>query len=169
MKVWPQHIYQACPRMSTKMSQRSYGLVPYVARLLLSAKINEKNMRKLACFIIIFPILSFANDMPVKTELAVLLEESIKESGLSINVVNITEKSININRIEGIDVCAPAAKNNVQALQKIFTKHKDFRMTISIYGVYVKTKSGKMKFLDGKNPKIKSKLGKCKYLYVSVY
>jgi len=126
-------------------------------------------MKKLAYLIIVFPFLSLANDIPVKTELAILLEESVKESGLNINVVNMTENSININRISGIDVCEPEAKDNVLALQKIFSKHKNFRMTISTYGVYVKTKSGETKFLDGNNSKIKSKLGKCKYLYVSVY
>ena len=112
-----------------------------------------------------------AEGIPVKETLAQLVEEAARTTGLSFNIPpdHMTETSINISTIENVSVCDASAKENVISLQKVFSQNKNIRQTISIYGVYQKSRDGKLKYLPGDSPKVKELIGECKYLYVSVW
>ena len=115
------------------------------------------------------PCVAYAQDIRVKETLAGLIEDTVDQTGYSINIPpnEMSEKSVNINRINGISVCDPEIKQNVIELQKAFAKDQRLHQTISSYGVYLNSK-GSIKYLSGDNPKIKKLIGECKYLYVSV-
>ena len=114
---------------------------------------------------------AFAQGVPVKESLAQLIEEAAIATNLSFNIPpdHMTETSINISSIGGASVCDPKQRENVISLQKEFIKHANFHQTISIYGVYVNSRDGKLKFLPGDSPEAKKLIGECKYLYVSVW
>lgn len=121
--------------------------------------------------LLLLPCVVLAQGIPVKSTLAELVEDAARQTGLSINVppAHMTETTININTIEGINVCDPKARKNVIALQKAFSEHKNLRQTISVYGIYVRSRDGQIKYLPGDSPKVKDFIGECKYLYVSVW
>lgn len=125
--------------------------------------------RTLILFLI--PMVALAQGTPVKETLAQMVEEAAKETGLGFNIPpdHMTETSINISTIEGMSVCDVEAKEKVISLQKAFSKSMNLRQTTSIYGVYVRSRDGELKYLPGDSPKVKELIGECKYLYVSVW
>lgn len=124
-----------------------------------------------ALLLFLIPLTVLAQGIPVKESLAQLIEVAAKTTGLSFNVPpdHMTETSINISTIEGVSVCDPSAKKNVINLQRAFAQDSSLRQTISIYGVYSRSRDGELKFLPGDSPEIKKLIGECKYLYVSVW
>jgi hypothetical protein len=122
-------------------------------------------------FLLLLCFAAFAQDISVKSSLADLIESAVKSVGVSINIppADMTETSINISTINGINVCDPSVKTEVIALQNEFSKSTDLRLTVSIYGVYTKSREGELKFSSGDSLEIKKLVGECKYLYVSVW
>ena len=110
----------------------------------------------------------FPEGIPVKETLARMVEEVVAEVGYDINIPEMTRTSININKIDGLDVCAPEAREKVISLQTAFSKHKDIYRNYSIYAVYVRDEDGGVHYLPGDSPKVKELIGDCNYVYTSV-
>jgi len=122
-------------------------------------------------FLLLFSVTTFAQDIVVKSSLADLVESAIKSVKVSVNIppANMTETSININKINGVSICDPGVKNEVIALQNEFSKSQSLRATISNYGAYTRSREGELKYLSSDSPEFKKLISECKNLYVSVW
>lgn len=101
-----------------------------------------------------------------------MVKEVVARSGMenvSVSPNSMTPTSINIDKIDGVGLCDPKIKPQVEKLAKLFSKHRHIRNVISSYGVYVKKKNGKVTYLPGTATQVQHLVGDCKNLYVSVY
>ena len=75
-------------------------------------------------------LLSFAasptsgQGIPVKDDLAAMVEEVVAATGLSINISEQTRTSVSINEVNGRSVCAAKALADVKKLQSAFNGHR---------------------------------------------
>ena len=76
-------------------------------------------MNRLAIFLVFFaPAWAAAGESPVvDTRLAHIIESAAITAGFDINVSQSTHESVNINTVNGKDVCDPAAIDNVRKFQ----------------------------------------------------
>lgn len=118
---------------------------------------------------IFFTGVSVAKDIPVKDELATMLEDIIVEVGFSVNISGMTETTVNINKINGVDVCDKEIKFEVLELQDAFNQHPNIRKTISTYSAYFKKEDGSVVRTDRSSSKFVELVGDCKLLYVAVF
>ena len=121
-------------------------------------------------FLFLVSLQTFAQDIPVKKSLAGLLESAVTKSGIKINIVPdlMTPTSVNINMVNGIDVCNPNAKDMIIKLQNALLEHPDSYQIISIYGAYLRTSESNFKVLPEGSDELLKLLGECKNLYVRV-
>ena len=126
-------------------------------------------MKKLL-LLLLFSSPVFAQGIAVKASLADLIEYGVSESGVSINVIPnlMTPSSININKVNGHDVCSAKGKEYVMSLQGALLKHSNLHSVLSVYGAYVRADENNFKHLPGGTDDLVKLLGKCRYLYVSV-
>ena len=110
----------------------------------------------------------YADDIPVKNELASAIENAVKITGISINVSKLTPNDANINKVDGISVCAPEAKTKVVALQNALLKQTGVYRVYTTYAVYIRNDAGTFNYLPSDDPKVKDLIGQCKDIYVSV-
>lgn len=110
----------------------------------------------------------YADDIPVKAELASALENAVKSTGSKVNISKLTPTDANINTIDGMNVCDPQAKNRVIAFQNALLQQPHVFRVYSIYFVDVRVDDGTFKQLTGDDPTVKALMGKCKDIYVSV-
>ena len=129
-----------------------------------------ENRMKKYLLLLFFSAHVFAQDVAVKTSLADLIEYGVKESGVKINVIPdlMTPTSLNINKVNGLDVCDTEAKKHVISLQSALLKHKNAHSILSVYGAYLRTNESDFKYLPEGSPELVKLLGKCRNLYVSV-
>ena len=112
----------------------------------------------------------FAQGVPVQASLAELIEYGVSESGVSINVITdlMTPTSININKVNGHDVCSAEGKGYVVSLQNALLKHSNLHSVLSVYGAYVRVDENNFKHLPEGSDELVKVLDKCHNLYVSV-
>jgi hypothetical protein len=69
-------------------------------------------------------------DKPMRADLAKMLEEVVAKTHVTINISGSTELSVNINEVNGRNVCAPEARPDVERLQRGFDAHKSIYRNI---------------------------------------
>jgi hypothetical protein len=85
---------------------------------------------------------SAAQSKPVNTRLAEMVEQVVSRSGVSINVSQMDATSVNINRVNGKDVCSPEAEKDVRVLQAAFIEHPNIYQSYSIYLISITKPDG---------------------------
>ncbi len=138
--------------------------------------LGRKNMKTLCSLLILFYTAAFvlsspsyAQDQKVKTELADMMEAVVKETGLNINISETNYLSVNINKVNGRNVCSPEAKDDVVRLQEAFNKHPNIYKNIGPYLVSFTYKDGTRKFGDIVELRKQGKLPDCTNIMVSVH
>ena len=111
----------------------------------------------------------YGQDQKVKLELADMIETVVKETGLSINISETNFTSVNINKINGRNVCSKEAKDDVVALQQAFNKHPNIYKNIGPYLVSFSYKDGTRKIGDIAELRKQGKLPGCTNIMVSVH
>ena len=111
----------------------------------------------------------YGQDQKVKSELADMIEAVVKETGLSINISETNFTSVNINKINGRNVCSKEAKDDVVALQQAFNKHPNIYKNIGPYLVSFSYKDGTRKIGDIAELRKQGKLPGCTNIMVSVH
>jgi len=112
---------------------------------------------------------SYAEDQKVKNELADLIEAVVKDTGLNINISETNYLSVNINMVNGRNVCSPEAKKDVVRLQEAFNKHPNIYKNIGPYLVSFTYKDGTRKVGDIVELRKQGKLPGCTNIMVSVH
>ena len=100
-------------------------------------------MKKYLLFLLL-PFNVSAQDFYVQDNLADMVEDVIRTTNLKINIPDMAAKYVRINQVDGIDVCAPEAKEKVLTLQTAFNKHPNMFRTKSHHGVYSRQANGKV-------------------------
>lgn len=112
---------------------------------------------------------SFAQDQKVKTELAEMIEAVVKETGLNINISETNYASVNINKVNGRNVCSSEAKDDVVRLQEAFNRQVNIYKNIGPYLVTFTYKDGTRKVGDIAELRKQGKLPACTNIMVSVH
>ncbi len=115
-----------------------------------------------------------AEDRPVNSRLADMVEQVVAKTKFSVNIRDMDDYSININKINGRSVCAPEAAEDVKVLQAAFNEHPNIYRNYSIYLISITGRDGirKVSNFATIKEKIKEKgvlKGDCISLYVSVH
>ena len=117
----------------------------------------------------ITPTPSSAQYRPVYAELATMVEEVVAETGISINISESTPTSVNINQVNGRDVCSAEARADVERLQHVFDVHSNIHMNIGPALITITDRTGK-KFSGDRRKLEKEGIFKgCSNIYVSVH
>jgi hypothetical protein len=111
----------------------------------------------------------YAQDQKVKTELADMIEAVVKETGININISETTYFSVNINKVNGRNVCSSEAKDDVLKLQEAFNRHPNIYKNIGPYLVSFTYKDGTRKVGDVAELRRQGKLPDCTNIIVSVH
>lgn len=107
-------------------------------------------------------------DIKVDFALANMIEEVVRKTKFSINISDMTRKTINIDKIDGLDVCDPKAKEKVLSLQKAFNEHPNIYRNYSFYGVWVKKPNGQFNYVSGDSAEYKKLINNCRNVYIAV-
>lgn len=113
--------------------------------------------------LILLPFSVSAQDFYVQAELADMVEDVVRTTNLKINIPDMATKYIQISQIDGMDVCAPEAKQKVINLQTAFNKHPNMLRTKSIHGTYYRKANGMVSYAP-----FKPSNNKCEYITVTV-
>lgn len=84
-----------------------------------------------------------AQNQAVDARLAEMVEEVVAKTGLSVNVSRVEMTSVNIDRINGRDVCASEAAGDVKRLQAAFIEHPNIHESFSIYMISITKPDGR--------------------------
>jgi hypothetical protein len=112
---------------------------------------------------------AYAQDQKVKTELADMIEAVVKETGLNINISETNNLSVNINKVNGRNVCSLEAKDDVVRLQEAFNRHPNIYKNIGPYLVSFTYKDGTKKVGNIAELRNQGKLPACTNILVSVH
>ena len=111
----------------------------------------------------------YAQDQKVKTELADMIETVVKETGLNINISETNYLSVNIDKVNGHNVCSSEAKDDVERLQEAFNRHPNIYKNIGPYLVSFTYKDGTRKLGDLTELRKQGRLPPCTNILVSVH
>jgi len=109
------------------------------------------------------------SDRAVRADLADMIEQVVKKTGLSINIGHSTSTSVNIDKVSGHNVCSPEARADVEALQRAFDAHKSIYRIIGPTLISITDRNGKKTYGDRKKLEAQGVLKGCTDLYVSVH
>ena len=98
-----------------------------------------------------------------------MIEEVAKETGFSINISETNYISVNINKVNGRNVCSNEAKDDVVKLQQAFNRHPNIYRNIGPYLVSFTYKDGSKKVGDIAELRKQGKLPGCTNIMVSVH
>lgn len=104
----------------------------------------------------------------VDTRLAKIVEGAVAATGLNINVSHSTHYSLNINKINGKDVCAPAAKSEVKQLQDALNGQPGIKENYGPVYYSLTSPDGTRKMLSPEQLKKQGIFKGCTDIYVSV-
>ncbi len=129
----------------------------------------RKSMKKIFLLLLFIPFSLNAESIPVKDSLASLIESAVVETNFDVNISIETKDTIEIDKINGIGVCDPAAKNYVLKLQKAIISNIRTKRVFSMYGAYIRdSTNGKVRYLNTSSPKFSKIIKGCINLYVRV-
>ncbi len=132
-------------------------------------KLLNKLLVLLSCATLLLGSLAYAADQKVKTELADMIEAVVKETGLNINISDTDYLSVNINEVNGRNVCSKEAKDDVVKLQEAFNRNPNIYKNIGPYLVSFTYEDGSRKFGDIAKLRKQGKLPNCTNIMVSVH
>lgn len=112
---------------------------------------------------------TYAQDQKVNNELADMIETVVKQTGLNINISETNYFSVNINKVNGRNVCSLEAKAEVVRLQEAFNRHPNIYKNIGPYLVSFTYKDGTRKIGDIAELRKQGKLPACTNIMVSVH
>ncbi len=139
-----------------RLTVKSIGIVP-------------RSIKKIVLLLVFIPFTLRAENIPVKESLANLIESAVVKTNFDINISRQTSSSLEIDKINGIGVCEPAAKDHVIRLQKTLIRNVSAKQVFSMYGAYIRSSTdGKVLYLDGSSPKFRKIIKGCINLYVRV-
>ena len=124
--------------------------------------------RLIATFLFLSSAFAFAGESPlVDARLAEIVEGAVKATGFSINISESTEYSVNINTINGRNVCDKEAAGDVKRFQDAVGEQPNVRNN---YGpaYYSVTRDGTRKVLSPEQLIKQGVLKGCTNIYVSV-
>ena len=116
-------------------------------------------------FLILLPLAAQANDFYVQDEIADMVEDVVHSTLLKINISDMRNKYIYIDRIDGMDVCAREARHKVMQLQAAFSQHPNLFRTRSVHAVYLRQDNGKVSFTP---LNLTTRPASCEHLTVSI-
>lgn len=126
-------------------------------------------MKIILVILTILPSATFADNVPIKESLAKLIENAVLETNLSINVVSQTESSVNINKINGVNVCMPEIKSQVLMLQKALFSNVNARRVYSMYEIDIRlSPKGKILHLNNSSSEFRKIIKGCINVYVAI-
>jgi hypothetical protein len=109
------------------------------------------------------------SDKPVRADLAKMVEEVVAKTHVTINISGSTELSVNINEVNGRNVCAPEARSDVERLQRAFDAHKSIYRNIGPALISITDASGKKTYGDRQKLEAQGVLKGCTNILVSVH
>ena len=109
-----------------------------------------------------------ASSPVVDTRLAKIVEGAVSATGLGINISHSTRYSLNINKINGQDVCAPASKSEVRQLQNALNNQPGIKENYGPAYYSLTSTDGTHKILSPEQLKEQGILNACTNIYVSV-
>ena len=98
-----------------------------------------------------------------------MIEAVAKETNFRINISEMNFTSVNINKINGRNVCSKEAKNDVTILQQAFNNHPNIYKNIGPYLVSFSYKDGSRKFGDIALLRSQGVIPGCTNIFVSVH
>lgn len=98
-----------------------------------------------------------------------MIETVVKQTGLNINISETNYFSVNINKVNGRNVCSLEAKAEVVRLQEAFNRHPNIYKNIGPYLVSFTYKDGTRKIGDIAELRKQGKLPACTNIMVSVH
>jgi hypothetical protein len=107
-------------------------------------------------------------NIPVNDALADMVEEVGAATGMSLNIVKQTPTSLNINKVNGRNVCSADAGADVETLQRAFDRHPNIHRNIGPALVTLTKRDGTK--IHGNLDLLRRKgiLAGCTNIYVSV-
>ncbi len=108
-------------------------------------------------------------DQKVKFELADMVEAVAKETNFRMNISEMNFTSVNINKINGRNVCSKEAKKDVMRLQQAFNNHPNIYKNIGPYLVSFSYKDGSRKIGDITSLRNQGVIPGCTNIFVSVH
>jgi hypothetical protein len=104
----------------------------------------------------------------VDTRLAKAIEQAAISTGISININESTQDSININEVNGRNVCDPAAAEDVRRLQNAINAQPDIRNNFGPAFYSVGESGGSRRTLSPEQLAEQGITTKCEGIYVSI-
>lgn len=123
----------------------------------------------LVTILLCFPAVGFGVNQPVKDELADMVEQVVVSTGLSINISQQSRTSVNINKVNGLDVCSNEASNDVLTLQQAFDQHPNIYKNIGPRLVSIASEDGKKTIGSLDALKAQGAVDGCPNIYISVH
>ena len=111
---------------------------------------------------------SHSVDIKVDLALADMIEEVMRKTKFTINISDMAKKVVNIDKIDGLNVCNPKAKKKVLELQKAFNEHPNIYRNYSFYGVWIKKTDGTFNYIPTDSAEYKKLVKSCHHIYISV-
>jgi|SRR5690349_7622740 len=125
--------------------------------------------RHLAAVLLLTSAVANAGGSPtVDTRLAIIVEGAVKATGQSINISQSTTYSVNINKINGKDVCDPATAAEVKRLQDALNDQPNIKENYGPAYYSLTSPDGTRKVLSPEQLKTQGTLKGCTNIYVSV-
>jgi len=110
-----------------------------------------------------------ATDSPaLDTRLAVIVEAAVRATGLSINISQTTTYSVNIDKIDGKNVCDPAAASEVKRFQDALNDQPNIKENYGPAYFSLTSLDGTRKVVAPEQLKKQGTLKGCTNIYVSV-
>ena len=98
-----------------------------------------------------------------------MVEEVVAETGISINISESTPTSVNINQVNGRDVCSTEARADVERLQRAFDAHPNIHRNIGPALITITDRAGRKVSGDRRKLEKEGIPKGCSNIYVSVY
>ena len=108
-------------------------------------------------------------NQPVRADLATMVEEVVKLTGVRINISHSTPTSVNIDQANGRNVCIPEAHADVERLQRAFDAHKSIYRLSGPTLISITDRAGEKTYGDRKKLEAQGILKGCTDIYVSVH
>jgi hypothetical protein len=124
--------------------------------------------RFLLAALLMTSVASAADSPAVDTRLATVVEGAVKATGLSINISQATMYSVNINKINGKNVCDPTAASEVKRLQDALNDQPNIKENYGPAYYSLTSPDGTRKVLSPEQLKTQGTLKGCTNIYVSV-
>ena len=149
---------------------------PLLTRNLDNTYIRHKNMKRKVILSILVALFIYGCAtkntnvrQPVRNELADMVEQVVAETRISINISAMTDTSVNINEVNGKNVCSQEAKEDVIKLQKAFDSHPNIYLNIGPYIVSSTDHEGKKVYGDLQKLRADGIVPECTNVYVSIH